>query len=351
METRLDDEKEVFSLEILSRHLLKHEETLNNKVLISPKDNNVALGATKTPFKKKFNQQKRSYPSSSIGSDKRGNGYRNISNYSNNRNNNNSRNNGNNFKQRDRKGKPNNPYPKENFDGNCNYYGIQGHREVDCYKKKRNEKYKGNDNVRNFKGKKNVHVGLATMLYSMSRTLSSEWIVDSSCTNHLCFEKEKFENFYKYQKDAIVIGDNSTLEVQGIGSVRIHGKVLDDVLYVPKLRMNLLSVIQVARKGFSFEFDSQTWFIKKGLATLVKGSVKDNLYIMDQVPSKMCLATSVCSKGNLWHHCLGHLNNKSIQGMKDLVEGLPSISPYNIPQDFLNSIEVLNIWFLNESSH
>ena len=55
METRLDDEKEVFSLENLSRHLLKHEETLNNKVLISPKDNNVALGATKTPFKKKFN--------------------------------------------------------------------------------------------------------------------------------------------------------------------------------------------------------------------------------------------------------------------------------------------------------
>jgi len=55
METRLDDEKEVFSLKNLSRYLLKHEETLNNKVLISLKDNNVALGATKTPFKKKFN--------------------------------------------------------------------------------------------------------------------------------------------------------------------------------------------------------------------------------------------------------------------------------------------------------
>jgi len=81
-----------------------------------------------------------------------------------------------------------------------------------------------------------------------------------------------------------VIGDNSTLEVQGIGSVRIHEKVLDDVLYVPKLRMNLLSVIQVARKGYWFEFDSQSWCIKKGLATLVKGFVKDNLYIVDQVP-------------------------------------------------------------------
>jgi len=98
METRLDDENEVFSLETLSRHLLKHEKTLNNKVLISSKDNNVALGATKTPFKKKFNQQKMPYPSSSIGFEKRGNGYINNSNHGNYRNNNSSRNNGNNFK-------------------------------------------------------------------------------------------------------------------------------------------------------------------------------------------------------------------------------------------------------------
>jgi len=189
METRLDDEKEVFSLEILSRHLLKHEETLNNKVLISPKDNNVALGATKTPFKKKFNHQNRSYPSSSIGFEKRGNGYnnkKNNDNYSNNRNNHSSKNNdNNNFKQRDGKGKANNPYPKEKFDGKCNYCGIQGHQEVDCYKNKRDEKYKGNSNVRNFKGKKNVHANYATALYSMFCTLLSEWIIDSSCTNHL----------------------------------------------------------------------------------------------------------------------------------------------------------------------
>jgi len=50
----------------------------------------------------------------------------------------------------------------------------------------------------------------------------------------------------------VVIGDNSTLEVQGIGSAMIHGKVLDNVLYVPKLRMKLLSRIQ----GYYFEFKS-----------------------------------------------------------------------------------------------
>jgi len=32
---------------------------------------------------------------------------------------------------------------------------------------------------------------------------------------------------------------------------------------------------------------------------LVKGSVKDDLYIVDQISSKMCLAMNVCSRGNL----------------------------------------------------
>lgn len=61
IETKLNDEEEVFSLKNLYRLLLKHEETLNKKALISsPKDNNVALGAIKTPFKKKFNHHKKS---------------------------------------------------------------------------------------------------------------------------------------------------------------------------------------------------------------------------------------------------------------------------------------------------
>jgi len=86
------------------------------------------------------------------------------------------------------------------------------------------------------------------VLYSMFHSFSSNWIIGSVCTNHLCFEKKKFENFHKYKKDAVVIGDSFTLEVQGIESVLIHGKVLDNVLYILMLRMNLLFVIQVARK-------------------------------------------------------------------------------------------------------
>lgn len=144
-----------------------------------------------------------------------------------------------------------------------------------------------------------MQTGLVTAFYFLSCTFSSNWIVDSGCTNHLYFEKDKFEIFYKYKKDAVVIGDNSILEVQRIRSVLIHEKVLKNMLYVLKLRMNLLFMIQVAKKRYSFYFNSHSWCIKKGLTTLVKRSVKDDLYIVDQVLTKMCLATNVCSRGNL----------------------------------------------------
>ena len=126
IEIRLDDEKEVFSLDNLFKFFLKHEETLNKKMLIlSPKDNNVALGATKTPFKKRFKHQNKSYPSSSKKYEKKGNSNNNFH-----------------YKQRAGKGKANHPNPKAKFDENCNFYGGYGHKEFDYYKKKREKKIK-----------------------------------------------------------------------------------------------------------------------------------------------------------------------------------------------------------------
>ena len=137
--------------------------------------------------------------------------------------------------------------PKKTFDRNCNFYGIYGHKENHYFKKKRkdNDIY-GHKENHCFKGKKNKKGAYVCALYSKSYTFSNDWVVDSSCTNHTSFERNKFENFHKHRKDAIVIGNNSMIEVQGIGSVLLHEKVIEDVLFFPKLGMNLLSIIQIA---------------------------------------------------------------------------------------------------------
>lgn len=63
IEIKLDDEKEVFSLESLSRLILKHEENFNKNMLIpSSKVQSMALGPMKTHFKKNFKNHKKISP-------------------------------------------------------------------------------------------------------------------------------------------------------------------------------------------------------------------------------------------------------------------------------------------------
>ena len=57
MDTRLNHKGVVIPLEKLMSQLVKHEETLNKKLNATQKEPNVTLGATNTPFKKRFNNQ------------------------------------------------------------------------------------------------------------------------------------------------------------------------------------------------------------------------------------------------------------------------------------------------------
>jgi hypothetical protein len=49
-------------------------------------------------------------------------------------------------------------------------------------------------------------------------------------------------------------GDDTTLDVIGIGNVAIEDGVFNNVMLVPNLKSNLLSVIQIANQGYEVEF-------------------------------------------------------------------------------------------------
>lgn len=167
IETKLDYEKEVFSLENFSKLLLKYEETINTKVFMpTPKDQNVSLGATKSiHFKKKFrNHNKTSHDHPR----------RNTMKYGNNQN--------------DIKDNSTRKYhAKKKFDGKCNFCGIYGHLEIHCYKKKKEENGKGRGNLNNFKGKRNHKSAYVCGIYSKPHTLTNDWVVDSGCNDHMSF--------------------------------------------------------------------------------------------------------------------------------------------------------------------
>ena len=110
-------------------------------------------------------------------------------------------------------------------------------------------------------------VGLVTGQL-LSATTSNEvgsWIVDSGTTCHLCNDRSIFTVFNSLENpQEIVLGDGHTLDAVGVGDVVLNlvvdGKIkkrrLRDVLYVPKLEYNLLSVSKATETGKKVKFSS-----------------------------------------------------------------------------------------------
>ena len=87
---------------------------------------------------------------------------------------------------------------------------------------------------------------------------TANWIIDSGATCHMCSNKKLFTDFQSLKKPMeVTLGDGRTLEATGRGVVSLKMKLpdslprrcnLQDVLHVPALSYNLLSVAKAAEK-------------------------------------------------------------------------------------------------------
>lgn len=89
-----------------------------------------------------------------------------------------------------------------------------------------------------------------------TRTTQNIWYVDSGCSNHMTYNRGWLTNLDESKKRKVRVADNNTLKVEGIGSVKIKSKnglhaTLENVLLVPKLKCNLLSVGQLNENGYT----------------------------------------------------------------------------------------------------
>ena len=84
------------------------------------------------------------------------------------------------------------------------------------------------------------------------------WCVDTGATNHVCNSLQGFQKTRRLAKGEIdlLMGDTSRVAAVAVGVVTLHfegGKflVLDDCLYVPDVRRNLVSVFCLSCNGYS----------------------------------------------------------------------------------------------------
>ena len=78
---------------------------------------------------------------------------------------------------------------------------------------------------------------------------SKEWIFDSGASYHMGSSKEDFSSLNKSKVPHIFMGNNTKMEVGGKGNVEMEYGELKNVLYVPNLSSNLLSMYQITYLG------------------------------------------------------------------------------------------------------
>ncbi|XP_043692937.1 uncharacterized protein LOC122643378 [Telopea speciosissima] len=125
---------------------------------------------------------------------------------------------------------------------------------------------------------------------------------------------------------AVFVENGVEVTVEAIGVVRIllaGGLFLDleDIVYVPSIRRNLISISKLSRMGYFFNFNKDGFNLLHNYVVVGNGSLVDGLYKLNcdspvvlNVGSKRSMLDERSSM--LWHRRLGHI---SVQRMERLV--------------------------------
>ena len=229
----------------------------------------------------------------------------------------------------------------------CFHCGKLGHMKKDCYGFKRQQQHQEQ------KGKgsggydvpKDPHSSAAASKNFAFQTTTrghlpadQTWYVDSGATKHMCSNQDAFSKLMLITPEPVYMGNNAIVEAVGVGEVPVTMVVegeelkghLTNVLYVPELATNLVSVKQIVAKGMQVNFaKNRCNIISAEGKVLGKAQLDGKLYKLQTAETTGHIAASAISSPALeakrWHERFGHIGMQSLQQLacKEMVTGLP----------------------------
>ncbi|GJW69483.1 hypothetical protein Tco_0123907 [Tanacetum coccineum] len=112
------------------------------------------------------------------------------------------------------------------------------------------------------------------------------WIMDSGASRHICNNRGLFHEFEEGKdSECIFMGNSHTAGVLGKGKLLLKftlGKTLalNNVLYVPSLRRNIVSGSLLLRAGLNFFLEGDKIVITRNNDFVGKGYVVDGLFVL-----------------------------------------------------------------------
>ena len=149
--------------------------------------------------------------------------------------------------------------------------------------------------------------------FSTSNSSSDSWLIDSGWTNHMTNDMKLFKDLDKTIVSKVKIGNGDFISVKGKGTVSIESltglKYISDVLYVPDIDQNLLSVAQLVEKGFKVIFEENWCLIKDAKGKDVfRVKMRAKSYALNLMEEKQIAFSSMTTNVELWHKSLGHFH-------------------------------------------
>jgi len=227
----------------------------------------------------------------------------------------------------------------------CLWCNKIGHHVKDCRAKAAGtpqveKKQQGGDNKEDKeKEEKKDPLPKTFMAITTQDRPTSDWILDSGCTDHLIKEREAFIDM-QYKNTRVQIGDgsHSAFFARGVGTVEfqtvVHNQIqtirLRNAFWAPDAHSSLVSETTLLLKGAKIETSS------RGAKVIVNGEVvmiaplKERLFKLNvKLPSPnerpyafITRQDSEKQSMELWHRRLGHVGTKTIQKTAETASGI-----------------------------
>ncbi|CAL2238905.1 unnamed protein product [Prunus armeniaca] len=220
----------------------------------------------------------------------------------------------------------------------CHGCGKPGHMIRDCNGHKNVQRVNYANQVEDF----------GTLFYVCNAAtdvkVNHSWYIDSGCSNHMTGDEGLLVNIQRDLTSKVKMGTGEVVPVAGKGTLVIKTKLgkkhIHEVMLVPGLEENLLSVGQMMEHGYHLVFGGNVVSVydNQSLENLiVKVQMTNNrCFPLTMMPaSELVLKASVTHCLQTWHKRLGHLNERSMKLLENqgMVHGLPHLEQMSVVCD------------------
>lgn len=149
----------------------------------------------------------------------------------------------------------------------------------------------------------------------------SDWCFDSGASCHMRHQIGKFENVSNTEGKEIFLADRGLVMAEGVGTVKLQflredgrsmNVTISDVLFVPEIDENLISISKLTEKGFDVLLSGRDCFLVKGGHKILVAKYSNCLFrLLNQLPEHA--KSAVEERAQCIHQChrklVRHLND------------------------------------------